>query len=69
MTTRQIYELLRAEIGKLEAENTELFEALSLLLATILSDNVLKEIGLDGYKQAITAAVAAIEKANRKKRK
>ena len=68
MTTRQIYEL-RAEIKQLDAESTELFEALSLLLATILSDNVLKEIGLDGYKQAITAAVAAIEKANRKKRK
>ena len=72
MTTRQLYELLRAEIKQLEAEHAELLAALRLMVGGIMGDNILKEIGLsDNMKQAVTAAIAAIAKVdgNRKRKR
>ena len=57
MTTRQLYELLKAEIGKLEAENAEMLAALKAInSATFAPNSLTLRVALDAVRAAIAKA-------------
>ena len=60
MTTRQLYELLKAEIKQLEAEHAELLAALKLALPILESANA-KCTGDTAFIKAVRAAIAKVD--------